>query len=80
MIYGAILKACRTRAGLSQEDLAHKLNINQTNLCMRTARRNQTPYILNPGDIVEFDHTEKDIRINGNQGRICKILDLLFLV
>ena len=32
MVYGAILKACRTRAGLSQEDLAHKLNINQSDV------------------------------------------------
>lgn len=30
--YGAILKACRTRADLSQEELAHKLHINQSDI------------------------------------------------
>jgi len=29
---GAILKACRTRAGLSQEELAHRLYINQSDV------------------------------------------------
>jgi len=29
---GAILKACRTRAGLSQEELAHRLFINQSDV------------------------------------------------
>lgn len=29
---GAILKACRTRAGLNQEELAHKLHINQSDV------------------------------------------------
>ncbi|WP_226374280.1 helix-turn-helix domain-containing protein [Virgibacillus alimentarius] len=32
MKYGAILKACRTRSGLSQEELAHKLFINQSDV------------------------------------------------
>lgn len=32
MNYGAILKACRTRAGLSQEELADKLFINQSDV------------------------------------------------
>lgn len=32
MNYGAILKACRTRAGLSQEELADKLYINQSDV------------------------------------------------
>lgn len=32
MKYGSILKACRTRAGFSQEDLAHKLHINQSDV------------------------------------------------
>ena len=29
---GAILKACRTRAGLNQEELAHSLHINQSDV------------------------------------------------
>ncbi len=32
MKFGAILKACRTRAGFSQEELAHKLHINQSDV------------------------------------------------
>lgn len=32
MKYGAILKACRTRAGFSQEELAHRLHINQSDV------------------------------------------------
>ncbi|WP_408004841.1 helix-turn-helix domain-containing protein [Radiobacillus kanasensis] len=32
MRYGAVLKACRTRAGLSQEELAEKLHINQSDV------------------------------------------------
>lgn len=32
MKYGAILKACRTRAGFSQEELADKLYINQSDV------------------------------------------------
>ena len=32
MRVGAILKACRTRAGLSQEELASKLYINQSDI------------------------------------------------
>ena len=32
MRVGAILKACRTRAGLSQEELAHRLFINQSDV------------------------------------------------
>lgn len=32
MDYGAILKACRNRARLSQEELAHKLHINQSDV------------------------------------------------
>ncbi|MFA1821210.1 multiprotein-bridging factor 1 family protein [Virgibacillus oceani] len=32
MNYGAILKACRTRSGLSQSELAHKLYINQSDV------------------------------------------------
>jgi len=32
MRVGAILKACRTRAGLSQEELAHRLYINQSDI------------------------------------------------
>ncbi|WP_163583310.1 helix-turn-helix domain-containing protein [Gracilibacillus saliphilus] len=32
MKYGAILKACRSRAGLSQEELAHRLHINQSDI------------------------------------------------
>ncbi|MEK3822123.1 helix-turn-helix transcriptional regulator [Cytobacillus sp. FSL W8-0315] len=32
MKFGAILKACRTRAGFSQEELAEKLFINQSDI------------------------------------------------
>lgn len=32
MKFGAILKACRTRAGLNQEELAHKLHVNQSDI------------------------------------------------
>ncbi|MFC4389112.1 multiprotein-bridging factor 1 family protein [Gracilibacillus marinus] len=32
MKYGAILRACRTRAGYSQEELAHRLHINQSDI------------------------------------------------
>lgn len=32
MRVGAILKACRTRAGLSQEELAYQLHINQSDV------------------------------------------------
>lgn len=32
MDYGAILKACRNRARLSQEELAHRLHINQSDV------------------------------------------------
>lgn len=32
MKFGAILKACRTRAGFSQEELAAKLYINQSDV------------------------------------------------
>ncbi|MCF3941600.1 helix-turn-helix domain-containing protein [Oceanobacillus alkalisoli] len=32
MKYGAILKACRTRSDLSQEELAHRLHINQSDV------------------------------------------------
>ena len=32
MKFGAILRACRTRAGLSQEELAHRLFINQSDV------------------------------------------------
>lgn len=32
MEYGTILKACRTRSGLSQEDLAEKLYVNQSDV------------------------------------------------
>ena len=32
MRVGAILKACRIRAGLSQEELAHRLFINQSDI------------------------------------------------
>lgn len=32
MKYGAILKACRTRSGFSQEELAHRLHINQSDV------------------------------------------------
>ena len=32
MRVGAILKACRTRAGLNQEELAHSLHINQSDV------------------------------------------------
>ena len=32
MRVGAILRACRTRANLNQEELAHKLHINQSDV------------------------------------------------
>ncbi|REJ29259.1 helix-turn-helix domain-containing protein [Caldibacillus debilis] len=32
MRFGGILKAARQRAGLSQEELAHRLNINQSDV------------------------------------------------
>lgn len=32
MKFGAILKACRDRAGLSQEELAYQLHINQSDV------------------------------------------------
>lgn len=32
MRVGAILKACRARAGLNQEELAHRLHINQSDV------------------------------------------------
>lgn len=32
MRVGAILKACRTRAGFNQEELAHRLHINQSDV------------------------------------------------
>lgn len=32
MKYGAILKAARVRSGLSQEELAHRLHINQSDV------------------------------------------------
>lgn len=32
MKYGAILKACRQRSGLSQEELAFQLNMNQSDI------------------------------------------------
>lgn len=32
MKYGAILKACRERAGFNQEELAHVLHINQSDV------------------------------------------------
>ncbi len=32
MRVGAILRACRTRAGLNQEELAHKLHISQSDV------------------------------------------------
>lgn len=32
MRVGSILKACRTRAGLNQEELAHRLHVNQSDI------------------------------------------------
>lgn len=32
MRYGAVLKACRERMGLSQEELAFRLNMNQSDI------------------------------------------------
>ncbi|MFD2133347.1 distal tail protein Dit [Pseudogracilibacillus auburnensis] len=32
----------------------------------------QTPYILYPGDVIEFDHAEKDIRLNGESRKDLK--------
>src|SRR5690606_37443297 len=32
----------------------------------------QTPYIIYPGDIIEFDHATKDIRLNGESRKDLK--------
>ncbi|WP_158738658.1 helix-turn-helix domain-containing protein [Alteribacillus sp. YIM 98480] len=60
MDFGAILRACRSRAGLTQEELAHRLHINQSdvskyekdlkepsmNLCQAWVQNTQSPEVM----------------------------------
>ena len=53
--------------------LPSRLRINSVEVFELTkATVDQTPYIIYPGDIVEFDHVTKDIRLNGESRKDLK--------
>src|SRR5690606_15119896 len=60
----------RTYRNRSNPTLARVNKLDVYKLSQATV--DQTPYIIYPGDVVEFDHVTKDIRLNGESRKDLK--------